>query len=422
MDLLSFCRQNNRLSIYGYGVYGHILKRYLEDNHIEIVSIIVSDDQKIIEEKGLNIPIYHLSEWMEIYAEERPGVLVTVSEIFLQDVISNLKIREISRYFVVPTRYFDIRKVGIMDTTVGVINHGNEIIMQAVYKYLLPLYEKDFVYKFHFLDDFGMFSMGFMRRCQYIFLGGTNALNSRMNYEKYVGINDKNLENIKNKIILLGVGWLCYEEEPNSYTQKLLQEVLNCDFLHSVRDSYTEKKLKGIGIDNVINTGCPSIWGFTEEHCKKIPTQKAEQVLLMLTPNNYVQDEDIVRVVRKNYKKIFFWVQGDADYSYIRALCPEAIQIPSQLSKLEDFLKKHKKIDYVGTRLHGGIKCLQYKKRSIIVAIDNRAIEMKKDFNLPIVLPEEKGDLEKIINGELITDIHLPNDNIRKWLSQFVKC
>ena len=42
-------------------------------------------------------------------------------------------------------------------------------------------------------------------------------------------------------------------------------------------------------------------------------------------------------------------------------------------------------VDYVGTRLHAGIFALNHKVRSIIVAVDNRAIEIAKDTNLPIV-------------------------------------
>lgn len=421
MELIDFCKKNKQLSLYGYGVYGHIIKRYLEDNHFKIVSIIISDDQKVIEEKGLNVRIYHISEWMEIYRREYPGILIAAGEIAQKDMIANLQMRGISNYFIVPDSYVDIRKIGVMDTTVGVFNHGNEIIMQAVYKYLLPLYERDFVYKFHSLDDLGMYSVEFIKRCKYVFFGGTNALNSYMDIERYIGINEKNVECIKNKLILCGVGWFRYEKSPNSYTKRLLKEILHCDFLHSVRDSYTEKKLKAIGITNVINTGCPTMWELTSEHCKQIPTKKARQALIMLTPYANSHDADIVRAVRKYYRKIFFWAQGDTDYSYIRALCPEAIQVPSQLSELDAFLKRHKNIDYIGTRLHGGIKCLQHKKRSIIVAVDNRAIEMKKDFHLPIVLPEEVGLLEKIIEGDVITEVHLPEKNIKKWLSQFVQ-
>ena len=42
-------------------------------------------------------------------------------------------------------------------------------------------------------------------------------------------------------------------------------------------------------------------------------------------------------------------------------------------------------IDYVGTRLHAGIRALQHKKRTIIIGIDNRAIEKAKDFNLTVI-------------------------------------
>ena len=79
----------------------------------------------------------------------------------------------------------------------------------------------------------------------------------------------------------------------------------------------------------------------------------------------------------------------------------------------------NEKIDYVGTRLHVVIKCLQHKKRTIILAIDNRASEMKKDFNLPVILPEDVEKLNEAIHGEYLTDIHIPEENIEKWVQQF---
>ena len=47
--------------------------------------------------------------------------------------------------------------------------------------------------------------------------------------------------------------------------------------------------------------------------------------------------------------------------------------------------------DYVGTRLHAGILALNYRKRTLIIAVDNRAAEMKTDINLPVIA---RGDLE----------------------------
>ena len=60
-------------------------------------------------------------------------------------------------------------------------------------------------------------------------------------------------------------------------------EILDSTYLHSVRDSYTEKKLKQIGIDNVINTSCPTMWRLTEEFCSHIPCKKQDTVVTTIT-------------------------------------------------------------------------------------------------------------------------------------------
>lgn len=417
MKLWDFCKKNQEISIYGCGKYGNLLKEFLDEKNVKIKSFIISDGQ--IKKENYGISSCFLSEWKRKYRQQNHGILIAVSKFFQEEIIANLEAENIKNYFVISEQDMEIKNIGVMDTTVGAVNHGNEIIMQAVYKYLKLAYEKDFIIKFPFLDDFGPYSIKFMEDCKYIFLGGTNALNSKMNVEKYIGVNEKNLDSLYNKVILMGVGWLCYESNPNFYTQKILNVILNKEILHSVRDSYTENKLKSIGVNNVINTGCPTIWGFDEEHCKTIPTGKSDEVIMMLTPRQMEQDVAIVKAIRENYKKIYFWIQSPWDYHYIKSLCPEAIQISSELVDLENFLETHKKIDYVGTRLHGGLKCLQHRKRTIIIAIDNRAIEMKNDFHLPVILPEEVEQLDDKINGDFITDIHLPKENIIKWLRQF---
>ena len=62
---------------------------------------------------------------------------------------------------------------------------------------------------------------------------------------------------------------------------------------------------------------------------------------------------------------------------------------------------------------------LQHKKRTIIIGIDNRAKEKKKDFNLPVIDREDMRDLAGTINSPLVTDIHIPLENINKWKGQF---
>ena len=91
-------------------------------------------------------------------------------------------------------------------------------------------------------------------------------------------IYDKKSEHIEddikvmNTICLLGVGMqsIDLEHDMSEYSKKLLKYMLNPKIIHSVRDDETKKALENIGIKNVINTSCPTMWALTPEHCKKI--------------------------------------------------------------------------------------------------------------------------------------------------------
>lgn len=73
-----------------------------------------------------------------------------------------------------------------------------------------------------------------------------------------------------------------------------------------------------------------------------------------------------------------------------------------------------------GTRLHAGIHALNYKVRSIILAVDNRATEMGRDVNLPVIQRSEIGEkLESKINTDFTTDIRINQKNIRLFTEQF---
>jgi polysaccharide pyruvyl transferase WcaK-like protein len=81
-------------------------------------------------------------------------------------------------------------------------------------------------------------------------------------------------------------------------------------------------------------------------------------------------------------------------------------------------------LDYIGTRLHGGIRALQHKRRSIIIAIDSRAKSFKNDFNLPVIDKDNLNQLSKMINSNFKTEIILKKDRINEFktkLTEFIK-
>ena len=178
--------------------------------------------------------------------------------------------------------------------------------------------------------------------------------------------------------VLVGVGAQKYGQHIGAYTAHIYKRILSSEFMHSVRDSFTEEQLRSVGINNVINTGCPTMWGLTSKKCSKVPSRKGKDVIFTLTDYkpDRKRDQYLIDVLRKEYEDIYFWVQGSRDYEYLKTLDNiESIKIVSpSLQGYDSFLENTKNIDYVGTRLHGGMRALQHEKRTIILGIDNLSL------------------------------------------------
>jgi len=317
-----------------------------------------------------------------------------------------------------------MKTISILDTTISDYNLGNQIIMDAVNKIANELFEDDFIFRLQYAEKFGRQSLGYIRKSDFTFFGGTNSLSSQMNKYSQMGFKLSDLIYIKNKLTLLGVGWWQYQAKPNLYTRIFLKNLLSNDILHSVRDSYTKQMLENIGILNVINTSCPTTWALTKEHCKEIPSVKSENALITLTDYNQSKqlDEKFLELVLSNYKKVFYWIQGSGDLKYIDSfekIDRKKLNIISPKLHLYDEILKNEDVDYIGTRLHAGIRAIQHKKRSLILAIDNRAKEISKDINLNIAGRDDFLAISSFISNSYETRLNIPFDDIEKWKGQF---
>lgn len=312
-----------------------------------------------------------------------------------------------------------MKSISVFDTTISDFNLGNEIIMESIYGILREIFPDDFFYKLPFME-ITRHTMDYISRSDLVIFGGTNSLSSRMERYKQWDINLYKSLYIRN-VILMGLGWWQYQEKESLYTKVLLHRVLSRNRLHSVRDSYTENKLRGIGIVNVVNTGCPTLWRLLPEYCREIKTVKSDIVVMTLTDYNREPERDrrLIEVLLRCYRRVRLWVQGVGDREYLESLCPNRVEIiPPTLAALDAALSDAD-VDYVGTRLHAGIRALQKKRRTVIVAVDNRATEMKKDFGLPVIEIKEMADLESRVLGRVETEIRLPLDRINRWKEQF---
>jgi len=315
----------------------------------------------------------------------------------------------------------NLKRILLFNPAISSLNMGDHIIFNSVYNQLTSLINEAFVVEVSTHLPVSRY-LRYTRDFDYKFVCGSNLLRGKMNrlFRQW----DINIFNAKyiGPCILVGVGWWQYGDEPNLYTKKLYKKILSTDYFHSVRDSYTEKQLKKMGFENVINTGCPSMWGLTKEHCSQIPVRKSDNVVCTITDYNrdVEQDRKLLEILCNNYRNVYLWLQGSNDFEYFKSLKLDNQRIkiiPPNLKAFDSILEKD--VDYVGTRLHAGIRALQKKKRTIIIAIDNRAIEKQKDFNLNCVHRNEIERLDSIINSTFSTNINIPIENIKKWKSQF---
>jgi exopolysaccharide biosynthesis predicted pyruvyltransferase EpsI len=318
-----------------------------------------------------------------------------------------------------------IESIVIFDPSLISPNLGDGIIADSVDSTLERLFP--FAYKFHIPthDYIGKISKEIIKKHPLKFIAGSNLLSSNMNSYNQWKVKLKDSLYLKN-VILLGVGWWKYQTIPNLYTKLLYKAILSKNHLHSVRDIYTEKHLNAIGFNNVLYTGCPTMWALTEEHCSKIKIHKSNKAIFTLTDYTkaWIKDKTMIDIIIENYDEVFFWPQGAHDLTYYFELTGEKdgykkIKIlPLNLHSFIAILEKGD-IDYIGTRLHSGILALNKGIRTIIVSISNRTMEIHKSTKLPIVKRNNIKDLGKLIHEDIITKIELPADNIEKWTNQF---
>jgi polysaccharide pyruvyl transferase WcaK-like protein len=306
-----------------------------------------------------------------------------------------------------------------MDTSISDYNLGNQIIMDAVYEQMNDIFPNRFLFKIPYME-ITKYTLNIINKSKICFFGGTNSLVAKMeNYSQW-GIDRYNYKKIDN-LILFGVGWWQYQEGISKFTKKVLRKLLMNQYIHAVRDSYTEMKLRSIGISNVINTGCPTIWNLSDY---KINTcSQTKSVIFTITDYNQnpTRDRKLLSLLRKRYDNIYCWIQGAGDMRYLQNydFIKNIKIIPPRLTNYGDILN-NTNVDYVGTRLHAGLKALQMRKKTFIIGIDNRAIEMSNDFNIPVIPESEFDNLETLLYADSYqTQFNIPKKNVEIWKNQF---
>lgn len=324
-----------------------------------------------------------------------------------------------------------MENIVLFDPSIRSLNKGDEIIMRSAENRIEHLLEGNYVIKSATHAPIVTFyqnthlnpRMRFYDEAKYKFLCGSSMIWKDMFKPRPTfNVNLFNCMPYRNSI-MLGCGIAqTHVKRINHYTRSLYAKILSRDYIHSVRDDEAAAFVTSLGF-RAINTGCPTMWGFTPEFCRLMPSEKSRRVVFTLTDFGKDREKDqlLIDILQANYRDIFFWVQGAFDKEYLD-LFDHTNNIRIINPTLEDYsnILSEGDIDYVGTRLHAGMFALQHKVRTIILAIDNRTRAMNASYNLHVVERDKIGEeLAQKINSVFITDISIKQENIKKWLAQF---
>ena len=325
----------------------------------------------------------------------------------------------------------------LFDVTIGTDNLGDEIIMLYGRKAIAELMDlsryKEIDIATHTAPNEK--ELREIQRADVRLVCGTNIICP--NLKKYSLWRFPENPRLYHDVIGMGIGMNSYGDI-DEYSAAVYSNLFHKKLPVSVRDEYTKTMLGRIGMTNVINTHCVSMWNRKETHLHGIPEKKPENVVFTLTAHRRDRTSDLalIRMLRKNYRTVYFWPQGEKDLEYLRILEEEertgkasagsaanelltsgaaAIVLPRTLSAFENLLKKGD-TDYIGTRLHGGIHALNLKARSFIIIVDNRAAEISRDTNLPCFSRQKDwSGLEKTIREPYRISLNINWQEIEKW-------
>lgn len=190
----------------------------------------------------------------------------------------------------------------LLDTAMGSENSGGHVIMDACSCIAGQFFGGDLP---HLATHY--YSKGLEIYPEYVkLLCGTNILYTHMADQQQWAL-AKPLCNNRN-VILLGVGMsdIGVDDAIDAYTKGFYKTLLFNEYIHSVRDDMTKKRLNSIGIENVLNTACPTMWSLTPSKQLAISSKRSKNVVTSITDYCFdaVFDRKMPELLSSEYEKV----------------------------------------------------------------------------------------------------------------------
>lgn len=307
-------------------------------------------------------------------------------------------------------------KIVVFDPAVENVNAGDEIISSAVQG--LPHLHQGDVERLTTHRLLRKSERDLVSQADLLVLSGTNAISSRMEKFGQWLIDPDLARRMRNKLMLLGVGWWQYQGPPNLYTRNLLNFILTDQVPHSTRDLYTHDRISALGKKSIM-TGCPTMWSLPWD-CQR-PLIGSGRAVITVTDYKRM-DPDIDRrwisVVKERYSEVDIVGMGPGDKSHFEGLGIDGVTWKGQGTvDLEAALQD---AEFIGTRLHAGVKALQNGRPTLILAVDNRAKEISKSTGLHVADRADTLAIHRSVTGETVPPaLTMNQESIQLWKSQY---
>lgn len=323
--------------------------------------------------------------------------------------------------------------LGFLNTSIRSCNQGDYIIVESVKRELKNCLTSSFVIElpthspvmrpgeFGFRPERNSDYLA-LKNMEYAFLCGTNLLAGEITSKwNQWNLQEDDLVVLDDKVIAVGVGSAPGFDSLSRRATKLYSSVFSSEYIHSARDERTKNLLESCGL-RALNTGCATMWMLTESHCARIPHLKADSVVVTLTDykKDPVHDSQLIELLLDLYDDVYFWIQGIGDLSYIESLgFSDKVKLVAPNLEAYNALLDSIDCDFVGTRLHAGIKAMQKKKRSIILGVDNRSFDIAQTYGINYVPRDDIDAVRNMVTEPLETHVGINETVIDEFLSQF---
>lgn len=314
------------------------------------------------------------------------------------------------------------KKVVVFDPAAASFNKGDMIISEAVERELVGLLSDAEIVKISLHQPLGKIHRSLLREKCLKIVGGSNAVSAVMHpilRQSRWHLSPQDYQSVKG-FCYMGVGWAGTNLRSNLVGKWFLKHFPSkSPDAHSFRDSETLVRASRFGIKNGVNTGCPTMWCLTPDKMGAVRKSKGSIVVTTLTDNmpDKSADLEMLKFLKDQYEEVYIWFQGINDGDYFKSMNISGIrELPRTLSGYQSFLKENaSRLDYVGSRLHGGVKALQCGVRTIILAVDHRALDISRDVGLLVLPRKELNVLQDLVNTDLQMSVDIDRNAITQW-------